>query len=61
MNYLKRCTRLGVGLNKAISIKTSLVHNFSVVESENHRFIKKYNLKVEKEEKKITFLHLNAK
>ena len=52
---------INIGLNKAISIKTSLVHDFSVVERENHRFIKKYNLKVDKEEKKITFLHLNPK
>lgn len=47
---------INIGLNKAISIKTSLVHNFSVVERENHRFIKKYNLKVDKEEKKDYFL-----
>ena len=50
-----------IGLNKVISIKTNLVHDFSTVERENHRFIKKYNLKVDKEEKKITFLHLNPK
>ena len=52
---------INIGLNKAISIKTSLAHDFSTVERDNHRFIKKYNLKVDKEEKKITFLHLNAK
>lgn len=46
-----------IGLNKVISIKTNLVHDFSTIERENHRFIKKYNLKVDKEEKKITFLH----
>ena len=50
-----------IGLNKVISIKTSLAHDFSTVERDNHRFIKKYNLKVDKEEKKITFLHLNPK
>ncbi|WP_317988922.1 hypothetical protein [Faecalibacillus intestinalis] len=50
-----------IGLNKVISIKTNLVHDFSTIERENHRFIKKYNLKVDKEEKKITFLHLNPK
>ena len=52
---------VNIGLNKAISIKTNQIHDFSVVERENHRFIKKYNLKVDKEEKKITFLHLNPK
>lgn len=52
---------INIGLNKAISIKTSLAHDFSTVERDNHRFIKKYNLKVDKEEKKITFLHLNPK
>lgn len=50
-----------IGLNKVISIKTSLAHDFSTVERDNHRFIKKYNLKVDKEEKKITFLYLNPK
>lgn len=52
---------VNIGLNKAISIKTNLAHDFSTVERDNHRFIKKYNLKVDKEEKKITFLHLNPK
>lgn len=29
-----------IGLNKVISIKTSLAHDFSTVERDNHRFIK---------------------